>query len=105
MEPRVDLSDNRASRSATATSQNNIAAVDVDGFVVISIGIDEKFTRWKEDNATAVGFCGGNGTYDGALVRQMIIGDSTITGDVEYGMCDIGNRFGEVVIARVGKVG
>ena len=99
------MSDDRAALSAAATFQNNIAAADAYRLVVIGIGIDEKFTRRKEHNASAIGLCCGNCSFDGTLVRQGIIGDRTISRDIEYGMRDIGNGFAEVVIARIRKIG
>ena len=103
-------SDDRATHSATATSQNNIATVDIDRLIValvifISIGIDEKFTWREEHNTTAIGLCCGNSTYNSRLVRYIIVRDRTIRCNVKNGMRDIGNRFVEIVIARIRKIG
>ena len=101
----VHLADNCASAPATASPEDDIAVADVDGLVVVRIGIDEKFARGKEDNAPVILLGCGNGEHDSCLVGKAIVGDSAISCDVEYVALDIGNGFVKVVIARVGKVG
>ena len=101
----IDLSDDRAARSAAAASENDMAASDVDRFVRVRIGIDEKFSRREEDDTAAIGLGSGDGTPDGALVGLVIIREGTIGGDIEHGMGDIGHGLAEVVIARVGEIG
>ena len=101
----VHLADDCASASTAASSEDDIAIADVDGLVIVGVGIHQKFARWKEDNAAIVLLGCGDGAYDGCLVGEAIIGNSTISGDVEYVALDIGNGFAKVVIARVGKIG
>jgi hypothetical protein len=76
----INLSNDRATLSAAATSQNNMATVNIDRLVIISIGIDEKFTWREEDYAPAIGLCRINSSLDSLLIRQSIIGDRTILG-------------------------
>ena len=76
----INLSNDRATLSAAATSQNNMAAVNIDRLVIISIGIDEKFTWREEDYAPAIDLCRINSSLDSLLVRQIIIGNRTILG-------------------------
>ena len=101
----VHLADDRASAPAAASSEDDVAVADVDGLVVVGVGVDEKFARGKKDNAAVVLLGCGNGSCDGWLIRQAIVGDGTISCDVEYVAMYIGHWLVKVVIARVGKIG
>ena len=97
----VHLADDRASTSTTASPEDDIAVADVDGLVVVCIGVDEKFARRKEDDAAVVLLGCGNGAYNSCLVGEAIVGDGTMSCDVEYVALDTGNGLVKVVIARV----
>ena len=101
----VHLADDRASASATASSEDDIAVADVDGLVVVDIGVDEKFARRKEDDAAVVLLGCGNSAYDSCLVGEAIVGDGAMICDIEYVALDTGDWLTKVVIARVGKIG
>ena len=85
--------------------EDDIAVADVDGLVIVDVGVDEKFARGKEDDAAVVLFGCGNGAYDSCLIGEAIVGDGAVSCDVEYIALDIGNGLVKVVIARVGKIG
>ena len=101
----VHLADDRASASTAASSEDDVAVSDVDGLVVVGVGVDEKFAPGERRQCRRCF----------ARLRQWLLQwqadqtghrwDGAISCDVEYVAMDIWNGFAKVVIARVGKVG
>ena len=106
----VDLTDDRAALPASAASEDDVAAADIDGsectgVVRVSIGIDQKLAGREEDHAAAVCLGSSNGTDDGTLIGEIVIGRSPILSDIEHCMRSVGGRLAEMAVTRVGIVG